>query len=830
MKIINLFYLIFLLCPITMYSQNIQGTKITIKGTVLDSLTNEVVPYATLRITTKDRPDVLEKAAATDDNGKFSLTLNKRGDFVMNIQYLGKDPLSRSFTIKNENLLDFGKVLLKDSKTTLSEVVVSAQRPLVKVDLDKITYSLEDDPDSKTSTLMDMLKKVPMITVDAEDKIELKGSSSYKIYMDGKPSSMLANNPKDILKSMPASSIKNIEVITDPGPKYDAEGLAGIINIITNKQSSLGGYTATVNSRVDTRGGYGLGAFLTMKKGKIGFTGNYNYYNYKSPWADGAHSSRENFQSGNRRFMESSGRSKFTGDGQYGGGELSYEIDTLNLINIGFDKYGGDGTSRSRGNVLFSDINSIPQQEYQQATDTKYTYGTTSFNIDYQRTSAKNKNRMTTVSYRFESSPNDWASNVETENMLNYLDSRFNQNSDGSTKEHTFQLDYTTPFAKIHTLEAGLKYIIRLSDSNSGRENYNFDTDTWTGVNSENDKFKHRQDIYSAYLGYSVRLKKWSFKTGLRYEGTSLDAKFPLNSDLNFKTDYSDIVPSATVSYQIKPAQTLRLGYNMRISRPGIWQLNPYVNRTDTNYISFGNPDLDAVKSHNMSLNYSFFSSKFNLNSSLSYDIVNNSIENITEMNDNVVSQTYANIGKRREVSFFNYVSWSLSSKIRFTVNASVSYLDIRGNGAVDEWMTNNGFSGRLFTNLQYTLPKDFKLSAGYGGMSKSYTLLGTRGGFSFHSFSLAKSFLSDKLTFNVAAVNPFQKELKFKSKERTRDYVFENVGINKNQSVNFSVSYRFGEMKSQIKKALRSINNDDAMSGGGASNGSGGRQQPTGN
>lgn len=128
-----------------------------------------------------------------------------------------------------------------------------------------------------------------------------------------------------------------------------------------------------------------------MKKGKIGFTGNYNYYNYKSPWADGAHSSRENFQSGNRRFMESSGRSKFTGDGQYGGGELSYEIDTLNLINIGFDKYGGDGTSRSRGNVLFSDINSIPQQEYQQATDTKYTYGTTSFNIDYQRTSAKNK-------------------------------------------------------------------------------------------------------------------------------------------------------------------------------------------------------------------------------------------------------------------------------------------------------------------------------------------------------------------------------------------------------------------------------------------------------
>ncbi len=828
MKIINLFYLICILCPISAFSQNATGAKVAIKGFVIDSLTNEAVSYATLRITTKDNPNVLEKAVATDDNGKFSFTLSKKGSFILNIQYLGKDSFSRHFTIGNETSMDFGKILLKDSKTTLSEVVVSAQRPLVKVDLDKITYSLEDDPDSKTSTLMDMLKKVPMITVDAEDKIELKGSSSYKIYMDGKPSSMLANNPKDILKSMPASAIKNIEVITDPGPKYDAEGLAGIINIITNKQTSMGGYTATVNGRVDSRGGYGLGGFLSLKKGKFGFTGNYNYYNYKSPWADGANSSRENFQSTERHFMESSGRNKFNGDGQYGGGELSYEIDTLNLVNVGFNKYGGDGTSYSRGDVLFSDENKVTTLQYNQATDTKYTYGTTSFNIDYQRTSAKNKSRMTTFSYRFESSPNDWASNVIYENVLNYVDTRFNQNSDGSTKEHTFQLDYTTPIAKIHTIEAGLKYIIRLSDSNSDRENYDFGTDTWIGIDSENDKFKHRQDIYSAYLGYSVRLKKWSFKTGLRYEGTTLEAKFPENSELNFKTDYSDMVPSVTVSYQIKPAQTLRLGYNMRISRPGIWQLNPYVNRTDTNYISYGNPDLDAVKSHNINLNYSFFSAKFNLNSSLSYDIVNNSIENVTEMNDNVVSQTYANVGKRREISYFNYISWSLSSKIRLTVNASVSYLDIRGNGASDEWMVNNGFSGRLFTNLQYTLPQQFKLSAGFGGMSKSYTLLGTRGGYSFHSFSLSKSFLSDKLTFNVAAVNPFQKELKFKSKERTADYVYNNVGINKNQSVNFSVSYRFGEMKTQIKKALRSINNDDAMSGGASSGGGG--QQGTGN
>lgn len=831
MRINNLFCLIFLFYPFIVFAQSNAGAKTTIKGLVKDSLTNEVISYATLRITPKDKPTVLEKAVVTDDDGKFSLVLNKKGDFVLDIQYLGKEPLSKSFTVTDSGILDLGSIFLKDSKTTLSEVVVSAQKPLVKVDLDKITYSLEDDPDSKTSTVMDMLKKVPMVTVDAEDNIELKGSGSYKIYMDGKPSTMLANNPKDILKSMPASSIKNIEVITDPGPKYDAEGLAGIINIVTNKQTSLGGYTATVNSRVDTRGGYGLGGFLSLKKGKIGFTGNYNYYNYKSPWADGASSSRENFKSVDRHFMTSTGRNKFTGDGQYGGGELSFEIDTLNLLNVGFNRYGGNGTSRFKGNVMYSDINNIRQLEYSQDMSTKYTYGSTSFNVDYQRTSSKDKNRLTTASYRFQSSPNDWDSDVMTENVLNYADSRFSQYSDGTTKEHTFQLDYTTPIAKIHTLEAGLKYIIRLSESSSGRENFDYVTNTWAGMNSDNDKFKHRQDIYSAYLGYSVRLKKWSFKAGIRYEGTNLDAKFPINTDLSFKTDYSDVVPSATVSYQIKPAQTIRLGYNMRISRPGIWQLNPYVNRTDTNSISYGNPDLDAVKSHNINLNYSLFSAKFNLNSSLSYDIVNNSIENITNLVDNVINRTYANVGKKRELSFFNYISWSLSSKFRMTVNASVAYLDISGNGASDEWMTNHGFSGRLFTNLQYTLPQNFKFSAGFGGMSKSYTLLGTRGGFSYHNLGLSKSFLSDKLTFNVTAVNPFQKELKFKTREHTRDYVFNNVGINKNQSVHFSVSYRFGEMKSQIKKAKKSINNDDVMSGGGASGaGAGAGQQGVGN
>lgn len=817
------------LCSFNIFAQSPLSKQIIVKGIVIDSLTREPISYATLRVTPLNKPNLLEKAVVTEDNGKFSFPINKKGDFVLSIQYLGKDPTSKEFTVGGESTIDLGTIILRDNKTSLSEVVVTAQRPLVKVDMEKLTYNIEDDPDSKTNTVMDMLRKVPMVTVDGEDNIQLKGSGSYKIYVDGKPSPMLANNPKDVLKSMPASSIKNIEVITDPGAKYDAEGLAGIINIITNKQTTTDGYTTTLSARTDTRGGYGLGAFLTLKKGKIGFTGNYNYYNFKRPWVDGNSSYRETFNESKWHTMQSMGGSKYNGDGQFGSGELSYEIDTLNLVNVSFNMYGGKGVSESRNQTSFIDKDAVIQQAYDQYMKSEYTYGQTTLSADYQRTSAKNKNRTLTVSYRYQTSPNDWSSYSEYNNIniTKFSDAQSNQYSDGQTQEHTAQLDFTTPIAKIHTLETGLKYISRLSKSNSGRENFNLKTEDWDDAFSDNDKFKHQQDIYSAYVGYGVRLKKWGFKTGLRYERTDLDVKFPINSDLNFKTHYQDVVPSLTMSYQLKPTQSFRLGYNMRISRPGIWQLNPYVNTSDTTSISYGNPDLDAVKLHNINLNYSLFTPKFNINTSLSYNFVNNSIEDITKIDGNVIERTYANVGRRRELSLFNYISWSIVSSLKITMNLSGSYVKIKGYGTPNEWLTNDGFNANLFSNIQYTLPYDFKLSAGFGGMTKTQTLLGTRGGYNYNMIGLSKSFLNDKLSFNVRAINPFQKELKFKSEELTSDYLSRSINVNKNRFFGFSVSYRFGEMKTQIKKAQRSIVNDDAMSGGG--NESGG-QAPAGN
>ena len=163
----------------------------------------------------------------------------------------------------------------------LQGVEIVKQKALVKSDIDKITYNIEDDPDSKSNSTLEMLRKVPMVTVDGEDKIQVNGSSSFKIYVNSKPNQMMSNNPSEVLKSMPASSIKRIEVITNPGPKYDAEGVGGILNIITHSKS-IEGYTATFNANAGNQG-LGGGVYATVKSGKLTVSANMDYSYYDRP-------------------------------------------------------------------------------------------------------------------------------------------------------------------------------------------------------------------------------------------------------------------------------------------------------------------------------------------------------------------------------------------------------------------------------------------------------------------------------------------------------------------------------------------------------------------
>lgn len=823
-------------------AQNQNAADYTIKGQVVDSLSNETVPYATLSIALANAPQKAIKLLACDDDGKFTTTLKQPGTYIMSMQSLGKLPAVKRFTLsEGKKSLNLGKLFMNDDTQQINEVTVVAQKPLVTVEVDKITYSLDDDPEAKTNNALEMFRKVPMITVDGEDKIQLKGSSNYKIYMNGKPSNLLSGeNASDVLKSMPASSIKNIEVITDPGSKYDAEGVGGIINIITSK-NAMQGYTGTVRANASTLGSFGGGGYVSLKVGNLGLTANYGYNNRNSPWND-SHSERETDEDrlaeGRPTKLIEDGRSKYKGPFQYGYLEASYEIDTLNLISVGANLFRGKSKNLSELdavlNPLGDEFNSSPIYKFHRNSVSEGTFGSTDLNVDYQHSTSK-KDELLTVSYRFSQSPNDSESNTELSDVVNYYLSneypKWNIN-DASTIEHTGQIDYTTPLFNKQTLEAGVKYINRQNKSNTLEQIYNDSTKMWEDHSRDNSQFRHTQHIYSAYLGYLIRLNKFGIKAGVRAEGTSLKAEFARKPDMDFSTNYFDVVPNATLTYQIDMSTQIRLGYNMRIQRPGIWYLNPYINDVDPQNISQGNPNLDSEKSNNVNLNFSKFTQKFSINASLSYTFVNNPIERYSFTADFPVDDprsqyngamwnTYDNIGKKQQVGMFLYGNWSPTTWFRIYMNGGLDYTDLKAP-TLD--LKKDGVSGRVFAGTQFTLPKDFRINLNGGYFSPWIMLQGKQSPFYFAGLNVSKDFLKKKLSVSVGANNPFWKTMKMEM--TTNGEGFRNVSTNwrSAREFRFSVSYRFGTMKGQIKKVRRGISNDDSK-GGGENNQGGGEQ-----
>jgi len=557
-------------------AQNTANTSFQVKGILLDSLTQEGEPYATIKIVKKEAPAKALKMLVTDMKGQFQEKVPGTGNFVMTITSVGRTPIVKDFSVKaGEKLVDFGTLYIVDASNELGQVEIVAQKPLVKADIDKIEYNVQDDPDAQSNSVLEMLRKVPLVTVDGEDNIQVNGSSSFKVYVNGKPNNMMSNNPTEVLKSMPANSIKHIEVITNPGPKYDAEGVGGILNIVT-VGSGLEGYTATFSANVSNRGAGG-GAFGTIKSGKltVGARYNYNYNDQPRNYSSGSQHVTPEAVTENSSNLDYDGSNKGHGSFQSGSMEASYEIDTLRLVTMSFGLWGGGNKSNGSTDYIATfpeNINAAPIYSYSAFNRSKSSWYSIDGGIDYQRL-FKVKDRMLTFSYKINTRPqtSDSYTEYEIDNGYNpdwadYLNRLKNQHNDGeqNTTEHTFQADYTTPIGKLHTLEAGAKYILRNNSSEDDRFDAD-DTGKYEYNKDQSSHYKHLNDIIAAYLGYGLKVKRLSGRLGLRYEHTIQDVKYLVGRGEDFTKNFDDVVPSASIGYKLTDMSNLRLGYNMRI-------------------------------------------------------------------------------------------------------------------------------------------------------------------------------------------------------------------------------------------------------------------------
>lgn len=793
-----------------------QISPVTVKGRLIGKSEYEPLPYATISIANVSAPETPIKRLATNHKGVFSTTLST-GNYTFSFHFVGKKTLQKSVEVfVNKEEINLGEILMTEEATALDEVRIVAQKPLVKVEVDKIIYSLRDDPESRTSNVLDMLRKVPLITVDAKDEIQLKGSSSYKIFLNGKPSNMISSNPSQVLKSMPANSIKDIEVMTNPGAKYDAEGIGGIINIVTDKKVDEG-YLGSVNLGADTQRSFNIGTYLSFKYGKWGVTTNANTYQYRSPMSE-SYYCRHDFSTSPQTNLEQHGKSGYKGDGAFISGIVSYELDTLNLFSISLNGYGGTGTDTSVQGVLSKGFFNY---RYNRASENKSKYDSYDFSTDYQRSFPK-KGELLTFSYKYTLKPN--GSNGYTEisdtagvPMLRKEEEyRMRNQNDTQGKEQTGQVDYINPLTSNHTIETGLKYIFRDNESKTLNEFCDFNTSKWMEDILRKNDLEHQQSVTSVYGSYSYKENKIGAKIGFRGEYTDQKVRYINSENPNptpVKTYFFDLVPSAMLSYQLGMTHTFRLAYNMRLSRPGIWYLNPYINKTDPLNISYGNPKLESEKNHNISFNYGTFSQRLNINATVSYSLTNNAITSYQVVKKGTTHQTYGNIGKSQSVGIDGYLNWRPAVALNIYMNGGLSYVDIQSTNAF--FLRNKGVSFRTFTGVTYTFPDALRLSVNGGYFGSQVELQNKREPFYYLSFNATKSFLDKKLDISLHISNPFWKYMDLKLITTGNKFSSESLFRSKQRTIGINIAYRFGTLKSSMKKIKRGITNDDLKSTG---------------
>ena len=749
-----------------------------VSGIVKDSLTNEGELAATVRIY-KDGVESPVSMGTSDMDGKFELPVKDAGDYMLMITSVGKSTINQPFTVNSQyQNVALGVLFMQELSETLNDLVVVASKPLVKMDVDKIEYSVKDDADSKTNSVLEMLRKVPMVTVDGEDNIKVNGSSSFQVYVNGKPNPMMTQNASTILKAMPAQGVKSIDVITNPGAKYDAEGVGGILNITMDTDSNMEGYTATLRAMTGDRiNGGGLYAMVQKDKLTLSVNGNYSHINMPTIETEMTRTADEAMNS-----MSYKGTTGGHMNVAMGNLDLSYEFDKRNtlsasvgLMNVGSHMNIGGNTSLMGGAMNYT-------------TNTLNRSRNLSLNgsVDFTHLFGENPQHNLTLAYRISTAPqkNIGFSTYSLETMPDY-----NVTDRNNSTEHTFQADYSLPLGQIHSLEMGGKYILRRNTS----ETPNLD-------------YLHKNDIGGIYGSYALRYGAWGLKAGVRYEHTEQDVNYRKGNGQNFQVSYDNVVPSATLSYKVAPMQTLGLSYNMRISRPGITLLNPYVNSQDPQNISYGNSNLDVEKGHNFQLTYSMFGSRFMMNAALQHSFVNNGIEAYTYFKDNVLYTTYDNIGKSSNTSLNLFMNWTVTPSTRLTLNSTTSYVDLKSEGM---GFRNHGWQQNIMANVQQTLPGDFKLSLMYFGGTPTYSLQGKSSGINIHSVGLTKSLMKERLNLSLNVMNPISDSMKRTSRTLGNGFNSLSTTSVKMRSVIFTVSLNIGNLKQKTKLGTGDSHNE---------------------
>ena len=786
----------------------------------------EGVPFATIYVYNSNDTSKVITSGVSDAFGKVDHKISKAGKYMIRLQFVGMTPQDRNFEVSaSAPVAQLGTIVLTTQSTMLKEVVVATQRQLVKTEIDRLTYDVQADADSRTSNVLDMLKKVPMVSVDGQDEIRVKGSTSFKVYRNGHPDPALASmNMKEILKVIPASMIKKIEVITDPGAKYDAEGTSAILNIVMadGDAGTMSGITGTVGMGVDQTGSLDGNANITAQVGKVVTSLNYGYHNQNRHSGHYMTESEHTYaNSGNKLYNDNDSRAHV--NVHYGELSASWEPDTTNLVSMSFGgfyyDYNGDGLNHNRmsdrdGNILYRYTTNghTPKTEYYDL------HG----RLDYQH-KTHHPGEMLTLSYMLSTTHSGNKTISTLSDMLNCPFPYTGQlsNTKENFAEHTFQFDWTRPFAKYHKFETGVKYINRMNKSEATFE--------FMGMPEMNNitLFNHRTHVAAAYVSHTFSKGNWTTREGLRYEYSRLNAEFPDGKQANYHRNLNDLVPDLSIEYKFDWAHSLKLNYSTSIQRPAISYLNPAIEESPTAR-SFGNPHLSSSRQHSIALTYMQLGAKLTFSVSPSISFSTNQITGVQYTEGDIFVSTYANTLKTRSIGLNGFMQWTIGPKTSFVFNGNVAHNRYKS----DELnLENKRWNSFFYAQVTQQLPWKLRLTASAGEWSGGISgLYGYTSGNWFYNLGLQRSFLKeDRLTVRLSARNFLGgKYSSVKSYTTQGDYTGWNKSRFQMRGFSINISYRFGSLKARVKHTDKTIENNDVVGGIQQGGAQGGAQQGT--
>lgn len=789
-----------------------------IEGRLIDSISNEVVAFATISLK-KAGSDKIINGVLSEDDGSFKLGEVVTGKYDIGLSFLGyEDKIIRNIetTLKKPDL-DLGDISLVPSSVLIEGVEIKEERSLIENKVDKIVFNAENDASIAGGDATEVLRKVPLLSVDLDGNVSLRGSQNVNILINGKPSGMFASNKAEALKMFPADQIKKVEVITSPSAKFDGEGSAGIINIIT-KRAELNGIAGSVNASVGNRQS---NSFINLNagKGRFGFSSNGAVF-YSHP-IDGKNTFfRKNIINGVDVIAENSGTTRTSRLGFNGSASAFYDFNAFNAINTSFNARGfGFDTNGSTAGSL-DDPTRVFLDEFTRVSENSSLTNGFDWNTDYTKKFEDQEDREWSVAVQYSGNVQDQNYTVNEIHNLEFLNRDELVENEGDNRELTLQTDYVHPFGKGSKLETGIKGVLR-----DIKSDYKYFDIANAGMNIDEDRsniFDYNQDVLSGYAQTSFFLaKKYSVTTGLRYEYTDILGDFE-NGESEIKNDYGNLLPNITISRGFSGFRNLKLSYNRRIQRPSLQYVNPFNNSSSLYNQTEGNPDLEPEITDQFEVGYNFNIKGFMVFASSYYKITNGVIESVVRVNEEGISRTtFANIGTNKSVGLNLFTSKTIN---RLTVRGGGNFYTYGATGVVNgENRSADDFLYNLFFNGDFKLSGTLKADFFGFFRSNQRTLQGTNPSFSIYGIGIRKEFKA--WSIGVRVIEPFHENKEFNSDISGLDFEQQTGFVLPFRSVGLNFRYKFGKV--DFKERKSKIKNTDLKEGdqGGQGQSGGGQQ-----